>query len=104
LAAGKMQQIYLSRAAFGLFLQDHRQFPVGIFRFKIAALGSLKRVNERIFKINKSFQRRQARTLTLIFATTSQQTIAETFTACTDSTYLISYDFKQNINLLTQPL
>jgi hypothetical protein len=50
LAAGKMRE---NRAAFGIILQNHRRLPVSIFSVKIAALGSLKRVTGRIFKIFK---------------------------------------------------
>jgi hypothetical protein len=38
LAVGKMRQIYLPPAAFGIILQVHRQLPVCIFRVKTAAL------------------------------------------------------------------
>jgi hypothetical protein len=50
---GKCAKINLSQAASGLILQHHRRLPVSIFRDKIAALGSLKRVTRRIFKIRK---------------------------------------------------
>jgi hypothetical protein len=40
----------LSKAAFGRILQCHRDLPVCIFCVKIGALGSLKRVTERIVK------------------------------------------------------
>ncbi len=45
--------INLSPTAFGIILQNHRRLPVSIFSIKIAALGSLKRVTGRIFKISK---------------------------------------------------
>jgi hypothetical protein len=50
---GKCASINLIQAASGSILQDHRWLPVCIFRDKIAALGSLKRVAGRIFKITK---------------------------------------------------
>jgi hypothetical protein len=50
---GKCASINLSQAASGMILQYHRWLPVCIFRDKIAALGSLKRVTGRIFKITK---------------------------------------------------
>jgi hypothetical protein len=53
LAAGKMPRINLSQAASGMILQNLRRLPVSIFNVKIAALGSLKKCNERIFKISK---------------------------------------------------
>jgi hypothetical protein len=54
---GKYARINLSQAAFGIVLQNHRRLPVSIFIVKIAALGFLKRVTGRIFKISKKFQR-----------------------------------------------
>jgi hypothetical protein len=36
-----------------MILQNHKQLPVSIFSFKIAALGSLKRVTGRNLKISK---------------------------------------------------
>ncbi len=56
LAAGKMREnelVNVSPAAFGIILQNHRRLPVSIFSVKIAALGPLKRVTGRIFKISK---------------------------------------------------
>jgi hypothetical protein len=53
LAAGKMREnklVYLSPAAFGIILQNHRRLPVSIFSIKIAALGSLNRVTGRFFQ------------------------------------------------------
>jgi hypothetical protein len=50
---GKCAKIHLSQAPFGMILQDQRQLPVCYVRVKIAALGSLKRVTESIFKISK---------------------------------------------------
>jgi hypothetical protein len=50
---GKCARINLSQAASGIILQDHRRLPVSIFSVKIAALGSLKGVTGRIFKISK---------------------------------------------------
>jgi hypothetical protein len=46
---GKCARITLSQAAFGMILY----IPGGIFRVEIAALGPLKRVTGRIFKISK---------------------------------------------------
>jgi hypothetical protein len=51
LAAGKMRENKLLPAAFGIILQNHRRLPVSIFSVKFDALGSLKRVTGRIFKI-----------------------------------------------------
>jgi hypothetical protein len=53
LAAGKSARINMSQAASGMILQNHRLLRVCIFRVKIAAFGSLKRVTGRIFKISK---------------------------------------------------
>jgi hypothetical protein len=53
LAIGKMRQILLSQAAFGIILQIHRQLPVCIVRVKNVALGFLKIVTESIFKISE---------------------------------------------------
>jgi hypothetical protein len=50
---GKSAKIYLSQAAFGMILQDHRQLSVSTIMFKIAAVDSLKRISDRIFKISK---------------------------------------------------
>jgi len=53
-AAGKMREkINLSPAAFGIILQNLRQLPVNIYSVKITAVGSLKRITGRIFKICK---------------------------------------------------
>jgi hypothetical protein len=49
----KYARINLSQAAFGVILQNNERLPVSIFIVKIAALGSLKRVTGRIFKIIK---------------------------------------------------
>jgi hypothetical protein len=49
---GKFARITLFQAASCMILQNHRRLPVSIFSVKIAALGSLKRVTGRIFKIN----------------------------------------------------
>jgi hypothetical protein len=49
---GKFARITLSQAASCMILQNHRRLPVSIFSVKIAALGSLKPVTGRIFKIN----------------------------------------------------
>ncbi len=37
-----------------MILQYHRRLPVSIFSVKIAALGTLKRISGRIFKISIS--------------------------------------------------
>ncbi len=50
---GKCARINLSLVAFSIVLQNHRRLPVSIFSVKITALGSLKRVTGRIFKISK---------------------------------------------------
>jgi hypothetical protein len=50
---GKCSRINLSQAASGMILQNHRRLSVSIFSVKFAALGSLQRVNGRIFKISK---------------------------------------------------
>jgi hypothetical protein len=50
LAAGKSAIIELSPVAFGI-LQNLRRLPVSIVGVKIAALGSLKQVTGRFFKI-----------------------------------------------------
>ncbi len=47
---GKCARINLSQAASGVILQNHRGLSVSIFNVKIAAVGSLKRVTERIVK------------------------------------------------------
>jgi hypothetical protein len=48
----KCARIDLSQAASGMILQNHRWLHVNIFCVKIAALGSLKRLSGRIFKIS----------------------------------------------------
>jgi hypothetical protein len=51
---GKCARINLSQAASRMILQNHRRRqPVSVFIVKIAALGSLKRVTGRTFKISK---------------------------------------------------
>jgi hypothetical protein len=42
-----------SQAASGMIFQNHRRLPVSTFSVKIDALGSLKRITGRIFKISK---------------------------------------------------
>ncbi len=54
---GKCARIYLSQAASGMILQNHRRLSVSIFSVKFIALGYLKGVTGRIFKISKLFQR-----------------------------------------------
>ncbi len=49
---GKMCKNKLVTAASGMIFQKHRRPPVNIFSVKITALGSLKRVTERVFKIS----------------------------------------------------
>jgi hypothetical protein len=51
LVEGKMRQNFLSWAVFGI-LHDHLRLPGCISSVKIAALGFLKLVIERIFKIS----------------------------------------------------
>jgi hypothetical protein len=46
-------RINLSQAASGVILQNHRGLSLSIFNVKIDAVGSLKRVTERIFKTSK---------------------------------------------------
>jgi hypothetical protein len=79
----------LSGEASSFVLKNHRRLPVGIFSVKIAALGSLKRVTGRIFKISKKFQKNKAKTLSLIFSSNKKQKNAKTITTCTKSTYLL---------------
>ncbi len=82
-------RINLLQAASGMVLQNHRRLPVSIFSVKVAALGSLKRVTGRIFKISKSFQRSKLKLLTLIFSSTKKQKIVKIISACTESIYLL---------------
>ncbi len=53
---------------FNIFTESQAGFPVNIFSVKIAALGSLKRVTGRIFKISKRFQRSKLKLLSLIYS------------------------------------
>ncbi len=53
---GKCAIIYLSQEAFGIILQNHRRHPVSIFSVKIAALGPLKWVTRRIYKLVSNFK------------------------------------------------
>jgi hypothetical protein len=53
LAARKMREILVSQATFAIILQDPMRLPAGVFRVKIAALGSLKNVTESIFKVSE---------------------------------------------------
>ncbi len=48
----------MMQAASSMILQNYRPLPVCIYSVKVAALGSLKRVTEIIFKISRSFPRR----------------------------------------------
>jgi hypothetical protein len=79
---GKWARIYL-RYYFWI-LQNHRRLHVSIFSVKIAALGSLKRVTGRIFKINKVISKEQAKT----FQTSMKQKFLKTISACKESTFL----------------
>jgi hypothetical protein len=68
---GKYARINLSQLASGMILQNHRQVPVSIFSFKIATLGSLKRLLEGFSKlVNTVNSKEQAKTLSLIFSST----------------------------------
>ncbi len=49
---GKCTRINLSQAASGMIVHNNRRFPGSIFSVKIAAVGSLKWVTGRIFKIS----------------------------------------------------
>jgi hypothetical protein len=50
---GKCALINPLLAVFGMVLQNRKWIPLSIFSVKIAALGSLKRLTGRIFKISK---------------------------------------------------
>jgi hypothetical protein len=50
---GKCARINLLQAASGMILQNHMRLPVSMFSVKIAALGSLFGLLERLFKIIK---------------------------------------------------
>ncbi len=53
----KCARINLLQAASNMILPNHRRLSASIFSVKIAALGSLKRVTGKIFKISNLFQR-----------------------------------------------
>ncbi len=55
---GKCARTNLSQANFGMILGNYRRL-LFLFKVKIAAVGSLRRVTGRIFKISKQFQRCQ---------------------------------------------
>ncbi len=68
---GKCARINLLQTASGMTLQNHRRVPVSIFSFKIAALGSLKRLLEGFSKlVSTESSKEQAKTLSLIFSST----------------------------------
>jgi len=93
LAAEKMRQIYLSQAAFGINLQDHKTtFLFILFRVKTAALGSLN-------KFSKLFSNVKGTSQNFDFSI-SQQKIVKTIRAYT---YLKFYTFK-NIHLVIRSL
>jgi hypothetical protein len=52
MAAGKMRKNLLVKGGFQYDITESQAASVGIFSVKIAALGSLKRVTGRIFKIS----------------------------------------------------
>jgi hypothetical protein len=52
-AAVKMRKNVFVTGASGMVLQNHRLLPVCVFSVEIAALGFLKRVTGRIFKISQ---------------------------------------------------
>jgi hypothetical protein len=74
---GKCARINLSQAASGIILQNDRRLSVSIFSVKITAVGSLKRVTGRIFKISEKISKGQAKTLSLIFSSTKKQKIVK---------------------------
>jgi hypothetical protein len=73
LAAVKMRKNEFVTGASGMILQNHRLLPVCVFSVEIAALGGLKRVTGRIFKISQQFAKEQAKTFSLIFSSTKKQ-------------------------------
>ncbi len=74
LAPKKWARIYFSQAASGMILQNHQRPSVSIFRVKITALGSLKRITERISKlVIKEI------TWRLIFSSAKKQKIAKLY-------------------------
>jgi hypothetical protein len=73
-APKKCARIYLSQAASGMILQNHHRLSVSIFRVKITALGSLKRITGRISKSVINFK---GKTLRLIFSSAKKQKIAK---------------------------
>ncbi len=73
-------------AAFGIILQNHRRLPVSIFSVKIAALGSLKRVTGRIFKIVSNFKGASLN-FEFDFFIQVRNKIVTIISACTENTY-----------------
>jgi hypothetical protein len=51
-----------------MVLPNHRGLPVCFFGVKIAALGSLKRVTERVSKLVRNFKGERSNFLSLIFS------------------------------------
>ncbi len=92
---GKCAIINLSQAASGMILQNHRWLPVSIFSVKIAAVGSLKRVSKRIFKISKYFQRSKLKLLVQFFVNYKATKIVRTIIVCTESAYFLLKIFKK---------
>ncbi len=97
LAAVKMSQKFTFTGGFRYDLQNHRRLPGSIFRVQITAVGSLKRVIERMFKSKKFFRGKMQNIILRFFATTRHQT--------SPVTYLIKYvDLKTILHLMTQSL
>jgi hypothetical protein len=74
-----------------MILQDHRRLPVCLFRVKIAAVGSLKRLTGRKFVISQKFHGRQADEN--FFSTTSNQTILKTISEYLEIDVQLNYSF-----------
>ncbi len=68
-------RINLLPAVSGVIFQNHRRLPVISFSVKIAALGSLKRITGRIFKISKLFRRSKPKLWVWFFLSTKKQKI-----------------------------
>jgi hypothetical protein len=62
-----------------MILQNHRRLPVCIFSVKVAALGFLKRVTHRIFKIVEVISKEQAKELDI--SSRREQKIVKTINA-----------------------
>jgi hypothetical protein len=69
-----------------MILHNHRRLTVSIFSVISAALGSLKRVIGRIFKLVSNFKEASK---FLIFSSTKKQKFLKTISVCTESTYLL---------------